>query len=1196
MKILRNLFLGFLLSVMTCGSVWAQATAQISGTVTDSTGALIPGVEVTASQTATGASRTVVTNETGSYIMTNLALGPYRLEATLPGFSTFLQTGLVLQVGDSPVVNIALEVGQVAQTIEVTANVALVETRNVSISQVMETARIVALPLNGRNVQQLLVLQGGATEAMTEGGYAFPNRMTISAAGALGFSTDYTLDGIRHLDPYDGLALPLPFPDALSEFKTEIGGMSAAQHRSAQVSSVTRSGTNEFHGNLFEFVRNDLFNARHHGSRTRSTLKRNQYGGTFGGPALRNRLFFFGGFQGTNIRADSSSEEAFIPTPAMLQGDFSAIASDACAGSGGLGRLGTNIEDDFPTAFDRDFGGQNPFDANNQIDTQFLDPVALALVARFPNPIDECGQVIFGEFENQDLHQWLTRVDYQMSDNFSLFGRYMFSQSDIPSGFQFDTSNILSSSNGTLAKNYAATVGSTYVISPTVIYSLRLSATRTRQRRFPSDLGFDATALGANVYSDAIPGAPAIEVDDNFNLGGNIRRLGLNLFQLQNDVSMTIGSHQINFGGLLSEARTTTVSGTTLAPNFNFTDDFTGHALGDFLLGRPSSFIQSRGNENISRMKFHALWVNDTWQARPGVTISAGVRWAPTWAFVDFRRPVPNSVFFDMDLYRSGTRSDVFPNQPPGFVYAGDATFPFETNVDASQFPGDGSINVGKPRADLWTPHYNQFAPRVGLAWDVQGDGRTSLRASYGLAFEQYPTIYRLGSAQAQPPWGNSSRIIFPPGGFQDPWATDAQVAAGTLSDGGPFPSVSALDAPLVLGGTYLPAEPDLKATYTQSWNLSLQREVTTGTLLSATYLGTSIIHTQAAIAINPSIFIPGVGDANGNCFFTGTFQHFDGRSTSLDGVLPYTVGAGSACSTNGNTGDRRELALLSPEFTGEIGRMGLVVGGGTQNYHGMLLSMTHRTSGGRSMNVNYTWSHCLGDYLGRSNGGYGSSANHTFQDRDDRSQDRGNCRSDERHAFNLSGVVQSPEFANPTLRVLGSGWQFSAIFRRNSGGNAGRSSDSVANRTVTIGRPARSQAGASGGDNPLLNDIDNQRPVLLSNDIYNDTSGAAGTVWLNRSAFGTPDPALVGQQAIIGAQTLRLPVEMVFDIGISREFQIRETHIFEFRTEVFNVMNNYRPNVRLIQNYLSSRRFGQLRSSDALDQRILQFAVKYSF
>ena len=286
--------------------------------------------------------------------------------------------------------------------------------------------------------------------------------------------------------------------------------------------------------------------------------------------------------------------------------------------------------------------------------------------------------------------------------------------------------------------------------------------------------------------------------------------------------------------------------------------------------------------------------------------------------------------------------------------------------------------------------------------------------------FEQYPTIYRLGSAQAQPPWGNSSRIIFPPGGFQDPWATDAQVAAGTLSDGGPFPSVSALDAPLVLGGTYLPAEPDLKATYTQSWNLSLQREVTTGTLLSATYLGTSIIHTQAAIAINSSIFIPGVGDANGNCFFTGTFQHFDGSSTSLDGVLPYTVGAGRACSTNGNTGDRRELALLRPEFTGEIGRMGLVVGGGTQNYHGMLLSMTHRTSGGRSMNVNYTWSHCLGDYLGRSNGGYGSSANHTFQDRDDRSQDRGNCRSDERHAFNLSGVVQSPEFANPTLRVLG--------------------------------------------------------------------------------------------------------------------------------------------------------------------------------
>ncbi len=1202
MRVLRPLFFGLLLTAVTCGTVWAQATAELSGTVTDATGALIPGVEVTVTQTDTNLSRTVVTNETGSYVLTNLPIGPYELQAVLPGFSTFVQTG-ALQVGDSPTVNIALQVGQVAQTIEVAASAALVETRNVSIGQVMDTQRIVDLPLDGRNVQQLLVLQGGATEAMQEGGYAFPNRMTITSAGALGFSTDYTLDGIRHIDPYDGLALPLPFPDAVGEFKTEIGGLSASQHRSAQVSSVTRSGTNEFHGNAFWFVRNDLFNARHHGSRTNSTLKRNQFGGTVGGPALTDKLFFFGGYQGTTLRSDAAAEEAFVPTAQMLAGDFTTIVSPGCDGNGRL--LGTKIEDDFPTFFTRDYGGVNPFNADgvvgtaddNRIDPALFSPVALGLTSRLPTSLDDCGQVVFGDFEVQDLYQYLVRVDYQLNDDHSLFGRYMETQSDIPSSFQFDPSNILSSGLGTLATNYAMTIGVTSVLSPTLVNSFRISATRTKQRRFPSEIGFDATDLGANVYSDAIDNAPSIEVEDGFDLGGNIRRLGLNLYQLHNDINLSMGSHQLNFGGLYSEARTTTVSGTTLAPNFNFGNDMTGLGFADFLLGKPASFVQSRGNENISRMKFPALWVHDTWQASSNLSISAGVRWSPTLAFVDFRRPVPNSVIFDLDLYKAGTRSSVFINQPPGFVYAGDATYPFNTNVNASQFPGDGTINVPNPRADLWKPYYNQWAPRLGFAWDVTGDGRTSVRASYSLAYEQYPTIYRLGSAQAQPPWGNSSNIPFPTGGFEDPWANEAQVAAGQLSNGGPFPSSSSLAGELVAGGTYLPSDADLKPTYTQSWNLALQREVGSDTLVSATYLGTAIVHTQAAISLNPTVFVPGVGDANGDCFVNTTIQHHDGTSTAINNHS-YSVGAGRACSTLPNRVERRELALTRPDFKGEIGTMGQVVGGGTQNYHGMLLSMTHRGNNGRSFNANYTWSHCIGDYLGRSNGGYGSSAQHTFQNRADRGLDRGNCTSDERHAFNMSGVVQTPDFANRTLNLVGSGWRFSGIYRRNSGGNANRASDSATNNSVQMGRPARSQAGTRGGDDPALSAIENQRPILLDpSNMYNDTSGAAGTTWLNRAAFGIPVPGdQFNNPTIIGRGNVVLPVEWQFDIGISRAFGLTETQNLEFRMEVFNVTNSYRPDVRRIENYLSSRRFSQLRSANALDPRILQFALKYNF
>jgi len=242
------LFLAFFIVLMACGNVWAQATAQISGAVQDQSGAVLPGVEVTATQTETGVRRTTVTNETGTYVLPNLPLGSYRLETALPGFRTFVQTGIVLQVNSNPAIKIVLQVGQVSEQVEVQANAGLVETRSLAVGQVMETARIMELPLNGRNVQELLLLNGGAqqvspTSGDGQSGYTFKGRIIISTAGGLGTSTEYALDGIRHIDPYDSLPLPLPFPDALAEFKTEIGGQSASQARGSQVSAVTKSVT-----------------------------------------------------------------------------------------------------------------------------------------------------------------------------------------------------------------------------------------------------------------------------------------------------------------------------------------------------------------------------------------------------------------------------------------------------------------------------------------------------------------------------------------------------------------------------------------------------------------------------------------------------------------------------------------------------------------------------------------------------------------------------------------------------------------------------------------------------------------------------------------------------------------------------------------------------------------------------------------
>src|SRR5712692_7836937 len=308
-----NLVVTFLFCILTCDAVLGQSTAQISGVVKDQTGAVLPGAEVTMMQTETGLKRTTLADETGSYSLPNLPIGPYRLEASLPGFRSYAQTGIVLQVNSNPVINIILQVGQVSDEVQVEANAALVETRSTAVGQVMENVRILELPLNGRQVTDLIVLSGAAVGGGAQAtgtatsGRNYPTE-SISVGGGLNNGLVYILDGGTPNDPYNNLNLPLPFPDALQEFKVETSALQAqyGQHSSAAVNAVTKSGTNEFHGDLFEFVRNGSMNARNAFALTRDNLKRSQFGGTIGGPIINNKLFFFAGNQTTIQRSTPS--------------------------------------------------------------------------------------------------------------------------------------------------------------------------------------------------------------------------------------------------------------------------------------------------------------------------------------------------------------------------------------------------------------------------------------------------------------------------------------------------------------------------------------------------------------------------------------------------------------------------------------------------------------------------------------------------------------------------------------------------------------------------------------------------------------------------------------------------------------------------------------------------------------------------
>src|SRR5712691_10904710 len=315
----------------------AVSNAAIHGVVSDPTGAFIPLAQIKATQTDTGQVLSTVTGSDGSYLLPNLPVGPYSVEATAQGFNGYLQSGLVLQVGTNVQVNIKMQLGSTTQEMRVSANAEMVETQDTSISQVIDQRRIVDLPLNGRQATDLILLSGGAaippnaaSRVITT--HDYPTSVGVSVSGGQINGNNYLLDGGDHNDTHSNVNLPFPFPAALQEFSVQTSGVSARYglHPGAVVNAVTKSGSNQFHGGLFEFVRNGAFNARNFFAPTQDSLRRNQFGGTIGGPIRKNRLFLFNGFQATRTRTAPPQTISFVPTQAALSGDFSTLESSRC--------------------------------------------------------------------------------------------------------------------------------------------------------------------------------------------------------------------------------------------------------------------------------------------------------------------------------------------------------------------------------------------------------------------------------------------------------------------------------------------------------------------------------------------------------------------------------------------------------------------------------------------------------------------------------------------------------------------------------------------------------------------------------------------------------------------------------------------------------------------------------------------------
>lgn len=811
-----------MLLALWCGSAWAQAVSgsQVSGTVRDASGGALPGAEVTITKTDTGMTRTVFTDANGNYVLPNLPVGPYQLRVVLQGFTTYVRDGIVLQVNTNPQIDVTLELGAISEQVTVTAAAAMVETRATGVGQVIDSARVVEMPLNGRQATELIFLSGLATSAPPADLNTNKNypTVTISVAGGQANGMTYIMDGGTHNDPFNNLNLPTPFPDALQEFKVETSALPAryGHHAASAVNLVTKSGTNEFKGTIFEFVRNYRFNARNAFATERDSLKRNQFGGTLGGPILRNKAFFFGAYQGKIERTNPATTISYVPTAAMRAGDFTAFASPECNGG-------------------RQITLRPPF-VNNRIDPSLLDPVALNLLRYLPVADDPCGRVQYGIPNNNDEHQGLGKIDYTLTSQHAVQVRYLYANYENPA--TFDGKNALTlSRTGQHNRVHSIVAGHNFMASAGFINALRVTYLRTLNDRTLPPYA-TATELGSNITSHpAVPGYFGINVTGSgFSIGSGGTNPGYfnsEGFQIADDVDMIRGDHQISFGVNWIHTKIETLNNRPTNGAFTFNGQNTGLSLADFMIGRPSNFLQGNPVYDYDDHDYIGAYVQDEWRVRSNLTLNVGVRWEP---FIPLRNTFGWVSHFDKSRFDQGLRSRVYPQAPAGLIFPGD-----------EGYPGRATTH-GK---------LAQFAPRVGVVWIPGDDGRLSVRASWGVFFDT-PHLFFNTRFSNNPPWGAQITIPNPAGGFKDPYLG--------YPGGNPFPALydNWKTAPFPSFGVYVNTPLHLEPTRLQQWNLTVQRQLGDW-MVGAAYLGNRTSHLWRGTELNPAVYMPGATTGNTN-------------------------------------------------------------------------------------------------------------------------------------------------------------------------------------------------------------------------------------------------------------------------------------------------------------------------------------------
>ncbi|HTF68764.1 MAG TPA: carboxypeptidase regulatory-like domain-containing protein, partial [Edaphobacter sp.] len=824
-------------------SLLAQSFGSISGTVTDSSGSAVPGATITATQKELGTKTTVLANSSGGYIFPSMPPAEYTISATAVGFQTYMQGGLVLLANQAATANLVLQVGSTNETVTVDANAVQVDTTTGTLSQVVDQKSVDNLPLNGRNAAALTTLVAGVITAPGDGTdkgntKTFPEAVPISANGSRSDQTNYLLDGGNNTDEYTMANGPFPFPDALQEFSVQTSNYNAefGQSAGAVVNIVTKSGESRFHGDLFEYLRNGAFNARNYFASSVDPLRRNQFGGTVGGPVKiphlggSNRTFFFFGYQRTNLTDSVGGSSAYVPTEANLNGDFSALLS-ATNPANPQGKV-IDILD--PTT-------NTPFN-NNQIPSNRLDAAALKFAKELPTSSNPNGLVFYAEPTIEFFNEYITRIDHDLTKSDHLFGHYYYNYFQIDG--TFDPTNLLTYKDAANIRFQSAQIGDTHTFSSRFFNNLIVNYTRDTATRAPQPNAQSVADFGVNIWQPATKAIQQVSVSGFFSMGDAPTAVfERNNYTLADDAHYVRGNHNIGFGVHL-ELTKNDIRNLYQQPGlFSFNATNTNYAAASFVLGDLSSFTQGNGQYFGNRATFVGYYVQDSWKVNRRLSLTYGLRYEPFYPYSEVENRLEQ---FNASNYLAGARSIVYPNAPPGLL-----------------FPGDS----GMPKDGIY-PIYTHVMPRIGFNVDLSGDGRTILRGGGGVFYDTRQPGIQNTPASDVTPFSIALTLTQPKGPFSNPYL-------GTTN---PFPAPSPPPSNTIFPSpvTAFTFNPHFPIPVTYDWNLTMEQQVTGGLISRIAYVGAQSEHLFTSVELNPATY-------NGTNTSADTRRRYPGYSNIVE-------------------------------------------------------------------------------------------------------------------------------------------------------------------------------------------------------------------------------------------------------------------------------------------------------------------------